>query len=877
MSGWEPAYLLPGVWFALLATGLGWALRRWWDGVPGQVWAVWGVVLTILFAPVLVGGGVGLPLDMLRGVDPWKRLEASPGPVNHLQWDQICEFAPWQASVRRALGEGEWPLWNRFGEAGMPLLADPQAQVLSPLVAAAYPLPLPAAVGVTQALRVLVPLVFTFVFLRRQRVGEGPALAASLAYGLSGFVMLWLGWPHATSAALLPAILYALAISADRGARRDFLLVGATAFALVTAGHPETMIYPVAVGGVYAVARLVGRGRAEEAAAAEAAAEEAAAEEAWVPARAGSARPAFGLRRRGRLLAGWAAAGGIAAALAAPALLPAAGYLPQSMRAEQARERARYLDWYDPFAGWQTPEGRREKLAETARLLVPQIAPNAYGNNRFGPYWGLQNINEDAAGFAGTATLLAALLSLVPLGGRARRLPRERMMMAVGVVALVLVAKVPGVLEAVMKSPLGDFSSAWQHRIQMLLAFAIVYLAAGTWERWRRGELPRWAAAAAAVPLGAAIVWGYLAMPGSPGPPEPGTLDRLRHASLAVQLGALATAAALLTWRFPGGRGRPTAAAARAATPVALAAMAAMAVIVAGELLFFHLPVNPPAPRRLFYPPTPALEFLQRHAAGWRITAPGLTLLPNSAAVLGLADLRASSPVRPWLVRRELMLINAEPTSAVEWIQRTDRPLLDLFAVRYALTPRRESPGPEWRRVFQSPDGWVWVRPTALPPLFLPRSAERFGDDWVAEVAAITDFADAARFVPGPGPGPVEPEEAVAHPPPGWRAAVPDGSALSDLAVGSHRVRARALLTEPRLLASSIFQDGGWRLVAGGERRPTLRANGPLVGAWLPAGAHAVELLYRPAGFVWGCLLAALGLAAAAAWWAAPVGRPGPG
>jgi hypothetical protein len=414
----------------------------------------------------------------------------------------------------------------------------------------------------------------------------------------------------------------------------------------------------------------------------------------------------------------------------------------------------------------------------------------------------------------------------------------------------------------------------------MLLAFALAYLAAATWERWRRGELQRWAPTVVAAALAAVIVWGYVAMPESPGPPEPHTLEALRHDSLTTQLAALALAAALLTWRPEGEGGRWAGWRRRRAkwlvpllpASARAAAAAAMVVVVAGELLFFHQPVNPPGPRWLLYPATPAVEYLQQRAEGWRITATGLTLLPNSATVLGLADLRGSSPVRPWLLRRELMLINAEPDSPIDWIQRTDRPLLDLFAVRYALLPRRENPGAGWRRVFQSPDGWVWKRATALRMLFLPRAAEPFGENWVEEVAAIRDFSDEARYAPGLAPAA---NASAPGPQPGWRAADPEGSMLSGLAIGLHRVRARALLVEPRLLATSIFQDGGWRLLADGVRRPTLLVDGPLVGAWLPAGAYEVELLYRPAGFVAGCLLMALGLAAAAAWWAAP--RPGPG
>src|SRR6185436_8265160 len=84
------------------------------------------------------------------------------------------------------------------------------------------------------------------------------------------------------------------------------------------------------------------------------------------------------------------------------------------------------------------------------------------------------------------------------------------------------------------------------------------------------------------------------------------------------------------------------------------------------------------------------------------------------------------------------------------------------------------------------------------------------------------------------------------------------------------RVRARADLGEPRLLATSILQDGHWYLLIDGQEAPTVVANGPLVAAWLPAGRHGLELLYRPRRLLLGCVLAALALAAACALWVPP-------
>ncbi|HEX3555319.1 MAG TPA: hypothetical protein VIA62_19005 [Thermoanaerobaculia bacterium] len=183
MTDWTPVDLLPGLWLGLLGTFLVAALRRWYDPVPGRVLAVFAAVLLALFAPVLFGGRVLLGTDSLRVV------------------------APSQAAVREALDQRRWPLWNRRAGAGMPLLADPGSQALQPLTLLGLPLPLPRALGFVAALRMLVALTFSFLWLRRLGLRSGPALAGALVYG--GLLIFWVGWPAGNVAAFLPVALYA--------------------------------------------------------------------------------------------------------------------------------------------------------------------------------------------------------------------------------------------------------------------------------------------------------------------------------------------------------------------------------------------------------------------------------------------------------------------------------------------------------------------------------------------------------------------------------------------------------------------------------------------------------------------------------------------
>ncbi len=110
------------------------------------------------------------------------------------------------------------------------------------------------AAGVVAVLRVLCALVFTFLWMRRQDLGAGPATAGAFAYGLGGFVLLWVGWPLANPAALLPLVLYALALVRQRGERRDSFLLALGGFSLLLGGHPETVLYALAIAAAVLIA-----------------------------------------------------------------------------------------------------------------------------------------------------------------------------------------------------------------------------------------------------------------------------------------------------------------------------------------------------------------------------------------------------------------------------------------------------------------------------------------------------------------------------------------------------------------------------------------------------------------------------------------------
>jgi hypothetical protein len=797
LSGWVPADLLPGLFVALLALALGAALRRWYDPVPPRILALFVLLPFLLFGRALFGGEVLLPLGNLRTFVPFRQLPPSERPTLGLQGDLVHQIAPWQLAVRRALADGRWPLWNGNAGAGMPLLGDPQAQAFQPLVMAGYPFPLWQAVGITAALRVLVALVFFFLLLRRLDLGEPAASLGALAYGLGGFLLLWLGWPVANAAALLPLGLYAAVRADDPGGARDLFLLFLAGAGLLLGGHPETVVYAVAMVGLFLLARALARR---------------------------SPRP---LRRGGLALA-------LAGLAVAPVLLPIREYLPTSHRSvlvDFVLSPRPLAELWEELWQPKTLAFWRERAEQR---LLPVAAPRAFGETTF--YWGDSNVIEDAGGFAGSATLLLALAALAPVRGRTR-FPQERLAAGVLVACLLLVAQPPGLDNLLARLPVvGPTAIHQHHRTLMLVALASAWLAACEAERWRRDEGRRAVLLVLALALAGLIVWGYLA---HPHPTIGHLLAGLRASWMTTQLAALSAAAVLLL--LPPRR------------PLAWL----LPAVVAAELLVLHLPNNPSSPRRLAYPVTPPIRFLQERLGNDRMMGLGAAVLPaNFPLVYGLNDVRIDNPSLPDRYQQVTFLVSR--ASLTPNFRQPEHRVYDLLGVRWVMTRPGIDLPPPLRPLYRHPTAWIYERPSALPRLFLPVRGHLFsGGSWQAWLNGNPSFAVRAL---------VQSTPRGRH----WRARAPKASKLEILSIEPERIRARASLTERRLLASSVFQDGNWHVLDGldaGERLPAILANGPFVAAWLPPGEREVDLVYRPRSFVIGCLLSALALAAAAAWW----------
>jgi len=775
--GWSPIDLLPGAYVLLVATIAAATSGRWLDRIPGRVQLVHLGLVFAMFGPSLVGGAVFGPLDDLTLQDPFREArELVPFPVHSYQSDVTHETIPWAAATRRAYAHGEWPLWLPNAGAGTPLLANPQAQALQPLQLMALPFPLPRAWGVNAALKVWLALAGCFLLLRRQTLGVSAALFGSVVYGLSGFVVHWLGWPLSNSAALLPVVVWAVArVCDERGWIDTAVLAGATA-ALLLSGHPETVLHAAVLTGLYALVRSR-------------------------PAEQGA---------RSKIAIRLAAAGLVAAGIAAPMLLPATAVVEKSARAAQVAHRIRRVN-EDPARLARIPRLEGPVISR----FGPTLAPHAFGENRLGAYWGSAHANSTLSGFAGTVPFLLALLVIV--GDRSRRLPQERLFIGMWIVALTTVALPLWLGMVMVRIPFVRSSASFHNRSQMLVVFGTAVLSAYCVERLLRSGRRPTALLPLAVFLAGWLVVAYRVLE-SPAGPE--VLAAWRRGSLAVQLGALA----LVVIALPR-NGRPR-------IPLLLG-------VVALELLAFHRPVNHQLAPELFYPPTAPIAFLQGQPRTHRMAAVGWeTFFPNVGTVVDLYDARLRDPLTP-RGYREL----ARPFGPGGPIAR-HRVFYHLFSVRWLLVSPGLIPGPGYELVLEDPNGWVFERVGSVPIVYLPGAVEPLSGEPPVRKQVRRSFRRGAL----PAMGSLR-----------FKARPGDQSRIESFEIHRSRITASLVSSTDRPLATTVYQDGGWRVLA--DRRPAREqlVYDFFVGGWIPAGTERVDFLYRPTRFLIGSALAALG------------------
>ena len=763
----------------------------------------------ILFGPSLCGSKLLLPLDQLARwhyyLPPTPQF-ASVQPYDLALCDQVILFEFERRFAAREFRAGRLPLWTPDIYLGAPYAIWGKYAPFNWLYCA---FPSPVTLAWMQFLKALLAGGGAYLFFRRVlRIGFWPATIGAWCYPLTGFFMLWQGYPQSEVAAWFPWLLLAV-----DGLVRHPLGWSGPALAVLTCTilltRVDVAVQALAACGIFTLWRI------------------------WEEYRSGApVRPL--------LAAGAAAAAGwlIGCLLAAPYLLPLEEY---SHAGERILQRTLGTE--------ERPPGG---LGELPRLVLPEI----YGATHWGSYL-LTGGNLLENGAAASVGFVATML-LVPMAWFSRAHRSSNLFWTLlCLVALGWTLDLPGIVDLLRAPGLKVFS---HNRLTFVAAFALLVLTVvGLQVMQQARPFRSWGVI---VPVAALVVLGAWCLERSRRVPEPlatqlqamlqhgrtpsegipsmAALEVARAGYVRSQIqGAVLCGIVLCAWllacwgaaRYPG-------------------FWWLVAALTLVELLWFGYGRNPQCPPALYYPDLPVLKELA--ARPGRVLA--VDCLPaNLPAIKGLHDIRGYDSMDPrGLV--ELLAAIRDPADVASayanllfyrpLLKRPENgeirlpPILDMLGVRYLLF--RGGPPAAIKTVFSGDDYWVIENRRALPRCFVPEQVRNS-----PEGSKLNRILAASSFDPR-------------------KDAYVDG----DIRVPTHcegraavvgeipsRVTVEADMQTPGLLVVSDLWYEGWQAECNGERAPVLRTNGVLRGVVVPAGHSTIVFSYAPASLASGVRL----------------------
>lgn len=627
-----------------------WAAARVWGGADLRRAATLFAVVTIVWtAPCWMTAGSPAAFDYLTDAPPWTQLRPEGVLLrNPLLNDVTLQILPWRESIRQLVLAGEFPAFDPRSGVASPLWENPQAQALWPvtwlgIAFSTFAWPLFAATA-----KLLLALFGTYLFLRGRELSHEAACFGALSYAFCTFTIAFLLFPLTAVTVLQPLLLYAIERTLE-GAPRGAALTAVTIGLMAWGGHPESVFH----GGLLAAAWT-----------------------AWLLLRNRTAGEVP--LKRLKPLAIAVAAGAL---LAAPSILPFAGWLPETQRVSDIAQNPGFLITPGP----------------APRNFIPIVVPNFFGNPRVHNYRHEWNYNDLCSVYAGLIALVFALVAAIR--------GRERFWTVTGLVAIVIASHPPWFGELLRDIPI--FGVTAHGRLRYVFCLAVAVLGAAGFDMYRRGEagkLSRALALAFGIGIAALLAVSY------PELARVGVRRLVVFTEIAAGIGLAA-----IVFRWPP----------RLFVPLLFL-----------DLFSIGAFYNPALQREAYYPVTPAIEALRADDARGRVAGVRHALMPNSAVFYGLEDIRPHDPMtfHPYVAFLDRHGLD-RGTYFAQWRELPPRPLLDFLGVRRVIAaPAMQPPLPV---LYRGPDAVVAGNPGALPRYFVPAAVK-----WPLVPVTLADGSD---------------------------------------------------------------------------------------------------------------------------------------
>ncbi len=168
--------------------------------------------------------------------------------------DGVIFNVPMRVVVANLIHAGYVPLWNPYMFSGMPLFGAAQAGVLFPLNWFYLLFSIPVATNLMMLSTYMLAALGAYLYARRSGAGIAGAVATSLIWQWSAFMVAKVGQTNVVqTAALLPWVLWAVDGYGMSGKRTRGVLLAALIALQILAGHQQTFAYSFLLAAAYAV------------------------------------------------------------------------------------------------------------------------------------------------------------------------------------------------------------------------------------------------------------------------------------------------------------------------------------------------------------------------------------------------------------------------------------------------------------------------------------------------------------------------------------------------------------------------------------------------------------------------------------------------
>ncbi len=765
------------------------------------------------FWPVL-GGDVLSPTEGLFFVDPLFAQHRSPDVSSWQNFILLADLTgmiyPWRHYTGQSLAAGRVPLWNPYSGCGMPLLANNQSAVLDPANLLFNSVLRPPVAQTASALfMLLLAALSTYALVRSLGGSPAGAFASGVTFGFSGFIFIWIGYPLAATAALLPLLLWATHRSADGPSAAGAAIIGLIVGWQFLSGHLSTSVQMLAFWAVFAVYAMVRR-------------------HATSP-------PGWARKYTAMLLTGLF----LGCALGAAQLLPLKEYFDNSTIADAGRSR------------WATASNaesvRRSIFGDVGflRSIAPgEVAllfnPEAHGHPAFHDYRQHPDYGNYAerTSYPGALALLALLAGLIRRPGPGHR----RFFFFAAWVVFAVVLHLP-VFNSVTYLPVLRLAAPQRMRFIFSLCVAVLLgLSLSEWLTARGRDRSRHLKLLAGVAVALACLSGAVAARALPHlAPGLGEMpDGIRMLRLAKLLAPAAAAIAFAIILLLAARGRLH-------VRPAASVLVALAVL---DLLIFGARWHAICPPDRFFPLLQEIKQVRRLAGDGRVSGPPHIFRSNLAVVYECYDTRFYDPIA---ISRYTSLVEA-----AHGIPPGTNPSISLGS---------EQPNPLLLRLMSARLRWE-MDPTGRPglvrvshplprayvaPGVIARSAEEALDIVLTQLDPWQAAVVEGEAPPSSALGPVTPADITDYSP--------------------HRVTVRAEVSRPSWLVLTDAYFPGWRATVNGREARIVPANYAFRAVSVPAGESTVTFAYEPSSYRLGLFLTFLSIGAVAAILIAAAGR----